>query len=219
MRIKALLSLLIIVFGFTNAQDTGISHPKKFNPYHDFRIGIGVKPFEAAYAVENFFYMDIEPYFEDYKLIDFDTKLYNVGARYTTNALFIEYIHQKNKWFGIGGTLTYFSYFNNYYDVDTNNKIGKNTASHLSIYPTMRFSWINKTYFSMYSSLGLGLRMISETDKLNANYSNNFRLSIAGQNTIIGLTFGNTIYGFTDISTFGTQGIMTIGVGYRINRL
>lgn len=217
MKIKAVLFLLILTVGITNAQKSSILSLKEFTPYHDFRIGIGTKPFEAAHAIENWYDWDWdEPFLPNSSIIDFNTKYYYTGPRYTTNAIFAEYIHQKNRWFGIGATVAYFSYFNNYFDIDTNIKIGRNIASHFSIYPTMRFSWINNPSFSLYSSIGLGARLVHESDKLNGENTNTYRGSISGQSTVIGMSFGKKIYGFTDISTVGTLGIFTVGVGYRL---
>jgi hypothetical protein len=41
------------------------------------------------------------------------------------------------------------------------------------------------------------------------------RNSVGGQFTLFGFTFGKKTYCFTDLSTLGTQGIFTFGVGYR----
>jgi hypothetical protein len=195
-----------------NAQKWIIPERPRFVPYHDYRFGIGYKPFEAAVALENFRNWAMT----DDKLIDFDTKNYYAGARYTTNALFAEYMYQANKCVGIGATITYFAYFNNYYDVTTDAIIGYNLTQHVSLYPTLRFSWINNPNFSMYSSFGLGSRLVYESSRTNTNNSGLFRANIAGQITLFGFTFGKNIYCFTDFCTLGTQGMLTGGIGYRI---
>src|SRR5665647_2214166 len=154
MKKNAFLILFSTFIGFIHAQQwIAPGGRNNFTPYTDIRIGIGYKPFEAANALENFSNWGMDSWIENPNLIDFNTKDYYSGARYTTNALFCEYIYQANKWFGLGGTFTYFSYFNTYYDTMTDASVGFNSVHHFSIYPTVRFTWLNLRGFTMYLSL------------------------------------------------------------------
>jgi hypothetical protein len=209
-RITFLISFLSLV-GFIYAQTWNPPQPPKFESYHDIRIGIGYKPFEGSkFTFGDAWY----PYHET--VIDFDTKDYYNGARYTTNAFFWEYIYQANKWFGVGATLTYFAYFNNYYDAETNTNIGANLTHHLSLYPTLRLTWINNPGFGMYSAFGIGTRYVFENDRLRSTDKSVFSNGIACQVTLLGFTIGKNMYVFTDFCTIGTQGMLTGGIGYRI---
>jgi len=215
MKKKLFLFLFIGLFCKTNAQRWIIPERSRFVPEHDFRFGIGYKPFEAA-TIRPFGDWRMDPLYENRNLIDFDTKNYYSGARYTTNALFVEYIYQANRWFGIGASCTYFAYFNNYYDTSSDAYVGRNIAQHFSLYPTVRLSWINNPGFSMYSAFGFGGRLVLETDRLRSASSTSLRNNIAGQITLLGLTVGKKVYAFTDLSTLGTQGLLTVGIGYRL---
>jgi len=209
--------LFLTSIGFIQAQRwTAPGNRNTFTPYNDIRIGIGYKPFEAAYAFGNFSLFEMDPWVENPNLIDLDTKDYYSGARYTTNALFCEYIYQANKWFGLGGTFTYFSYFNSYFDAMTDASVGFNSVHHFSIYPTVRLTWLNLRGFSMYSSFGIGQRLVLQSDELRYNRTSSGRIGIAGQFTLLGLTIGKNTYCFSDLSTLGTQGIITVGIGYRV---
>ena len=215
---RILFSIIILMLvGHLSAQQLLPSGNRNdFMPYHDFRIGIGLKPFEAAYAWENLFNWGMDSWLIDPKLVNFNSKDYYSGARYTTNALFFDYTYHANKWLGVGGTLTYFSYFNNYYDVLTDASVGHNTIHHISIYPTVRFSWLNRKSFSLYSSFGIGSRLVLQNDVLRSDVNNSGRIGIACQITLVGFTIGKRYYGFSDLSTLGTQGIITAGIGYRL---
>lgn len=185
-------------------------------PAHEWRMGIGYKPFESAFFWNNFLKWDVPDL--RYGMIDFDVPDYYRGARFTTHALQTEYTYQANKWLGVGVTGVYFSYFNQYLNEQTEQQVGKNVVSHFSLYPTLRYTWLNRPSFSLYSSFGLGARFVNEHDNLKGEESNSQRFSIAGQFTLIGFTIGKQFYVYSDLSTLGTQGFTTIGIGYRIHR-
>lgn len=213
MKKNIVLAFLFFAIIDVNSQEWIEPEKSKFTPINDIRIGIGWKPFEAAVALENIRNWNYSDW--DGVLIDFELKDYYKGARYTTNAIFAEYISQKDKTFGFGATIVYFSYFNKYFDQKTDLQIGNNIASHFSIFPTMRFSWLNNPKFSIYTAFGLGPRIVFQTDILRDIRYDTIRYNIAGQFTLLGLTFGEKIYCFTDLSTLGSQGFMTFGIGYR----
>lgn len=206
MRTKIIFLLLLVATLSIRAQ----RYPERniFIPEHDFRFGVGYKPFEAAnitfgdpmdYMIPNFF----------------ETKDYYSGARYTSNSWFFEYIYQANKMIGIGLTANYLGYYNDYLDATTNNIIGGNQTHHYSVYPTLRFTFVKTKDISLYSALGFGGRMVYTYNTLKGVSSNGFRTSIGGQITLLGMTVGKNLYCFSDILTLGTQGMFNVGLGYR----
>jgi len=188
----------------------------RYVPEHDFRIGFGVKPFESDKVLESLNnWTDIDDLCRN-EIIDFDARDYYRGARYTSNSLFLEYIYQANKWFGVGATFNYLAYFNRYYDNQTNASVGMNLIQHVSIYPTLHFTWVNRPGFRMYSSVGIGRRLVYERDKTPMGLSTSLHDGIAGQMTLLGLTVGRKVYVFTDLCTVGSQGLLNVGIGYRM---
>ncbi len=213
MKKEHIFLFLIFIFAlFTTEKVVGQRiMSNNFQPQHEFRIGMGYKPFEAAKISFG------DPWFVFHvPLIDFNVDDYYSGARYTTNAIFGEYTYQASSWFGIGATVTYFSYYNNYYDAENDAYVGRNITSHYSFFPTLRFTWFRRPAFSMYTSFGLGVRYVFENDRVHNVETSDFRESISGQFTLLGLTIGKKVYCFSDISTIGTQGTITIGLGYRL---
>ncbi|MFT3754325.1 MAG: hypothetical protein QM800_16095 [Paludibacter sp.] len=146
----------------------------------------------------------------------FDAKDYYSGARYTTNSWFVEYIYQANSWFGVGATANYLAYYNKYYDAVTDRCVGGNVREHFSLYPNVRFTWLRRDAFTAYSTFGIGPRLIHERNVTDKFDNSGGELSIAGQITFFGFTFGDRIYGFTDLLTLGSQGMLNVGIGYRL---
>ncbi|HEY6915744.1 MAG TPA: hypothetical protein VI413_13795 [Paludibacter sp.] len=210
MKKKIILFLLLGIAVFAGAQQFYPMPGQRFIPEHNFRFGVGAKPFEAA-DIKFFDYSDFieESYFE--------SENYYSGARYTTNSWFVEYIYQANSWFGVGATANYLAYYNNYYDGVTDRCIGQNMRQHLSLYPTIRITWLRSGKLTTYSSFGIGQRLIFERDNLRDVFDKSTTESgIAGQITFLGFTFGDRIYGFTDLLTLGSQGMLNFGIGYRL---
>jgi hypothetical protein len=209
MKKKIILPFFLCVAVFVGAQQYYPTQSPRFAPEHDFRFGVGAKPFEAA---------DIK-YFEFYNLQEtsyFDAKNYYSGARYTTNSWFVEYTYQANSWFGVGATANYLAYYNKYYDGVTDKCIGSNVRKHFSLYPTIRFTWMRRKSFTAYSTFGIGQRLILERDVTDKFDNSSSETGIAGQITLLGFTYGNRIYGFTDLLTLGSQGMLNVGIGYRL---
>lgn len=210
MKRRIILLLHLSVATFAGAQQYYSMQRPRFAPEHDFRFGVGVKPFEAA-DIKFFDYSEFN------EISYFDAKDYYTGARYTTNSWFVEYIYQANSWFGVGATANYLAYYNNYYDGVTDRCIGSNVRRHFSLYPTVRFTWLRTGKFTTYSSFGIGQRLIYEYDIVKDEFDKFSRDSgIAGQITLLGFTLGNKIYGFTDLLTLGSQGMLNVGIGYRL---
>ena len=88
---------------------------------------------------------------------------------------------------------------------------------HLSLYPTIRITWLRSGKLTTYSSFGIGQRLIFERDNLTDVFDKSTTESgIAGQITFLGFTFGDRMYGFTDLLTLGSQGMLNVGIGYRL---
>ncbi|HET7732923.1 MAG TPA: hypothetical protein VFK73_03715 [Paludibacter sp.] len=209
MKKKIILLLFFGVAVFAGAQQYYPTQKPRFVSEHDFRFGVGAKPFEAA----NITFGESFDFYDDSY---FDAKDYYSGARYTTNSWFVEYIYQANSWFGVGATANYLAYYNKYYNGVTDKCIGSNVRKHFSVYPTIRFTWLRRKSFTAYSTFGIGQRLIFERDVTDGFDRSSRESGIAGQITLLGFTFGNRIYGFTDLATLGSQGMLNVGIGYRL---
>jgi hypothetical protein len=209
MKRKIVLLLFIGVAAAVVAQQYSQTQRPQFVPEHDFRFGVGAKPFEASYVTSG-------ESFDFYGSSLFNARDYYSGARYTTNSWFLEYTYQANSWFGVGTTANYLAYYNKYYDGVTDKCIGSNVREHFSLYPTIRLTWLRRNGFTAYSAFGIGPRLILDNNVTDKSDSSGGELNIAGQITFLGFTFGDRMYGFTNLLTLGSQGLLNVGIGYRL---
>ncbi len=80
--------------------------------------------------------------------------------------------------------------------------------------PRVRFDWIATKYFSLYSSLALGL--IAEIDRDRVSGYKNVGWLPYVDFTTLGAKFGARVYGFFDCSV-GTTGFLRTGIGYNFD--
>lgn len=178
--LKKLLPLLLLFAGpfYTAFAETP---EKRASMRHEFRIGWGDQMFESlvwqnpSYIVKNM----PQSYLRDY----------NERYRYTQH-WFGEYQWRVNKWFGFGAAVDISGCL---WDQVTRNGLGEETERlknrsfwNLTIMPTLRFTWLNRKYVSLYTSLGAGLGINggTETDAFGRHTLCGFSLDVA----LIGMT-------------------------------
>lgn len=135
-----------------------------------------------------------------------------------------EYRYRFAKWFWFGGAISYNASFSRWEDYDTHDVLARTSNHYLSIMPSVRFSWLNTKYVTMYSGISLGC-IIGYKENFNTDYEHNGRSKIfknilvdgAGQLTAVGIQVGKNWYGFTEIG-IGCQGFIKAGFGYKFNK-
>ena len=220
---KPFLLLVFLSIGFIamgQSADTAevhtYTHPSMINSSnHQLRLGIGAKLFEPARFM--IYDWDEPPFYTSETELNINSfSTFHEGARYTTGALFGEYIFIANKYLQLGATFTYFSYYSNYYSNYGNDMVGTNSSNHLSIYPTLRFNYINRPFYKVYSSISLGPRFVYKSDNSPTVKKEETAIGIAGQITLLGFSVGNKNFWFVDLCTLGTQGFITTGIGFKM---
>jgi hypothetical protein len=222
---KHILSLVLILnvsYALGQTSDTTRIHTYRHpsigtSGSRELRLGIGAKPFESDRFFPSSF---LEPeWHRTHQTSELDINInetYHEGARYTTGALFGEYIYNFNRYLEVGATFTFFSYYSNYYNNYNNKFVGNNSSNHFSFYPTIRLNYVNYRYLKIYSSVGLGARYVLKHDELQNNKVIAGRFGLAGQVTFIGFSLGRENFWFLDLCTFGTQGFITTGLGFKL---
>ncbi|MDD4142136.1 MAG: hypothetical protein PHR20_05020 [Bacteroidales bacterium] len=210
-----LLSLFLCVTVF--AQDDATVSPDQFKIEHEFTIGIG-DPSINSLLSGNANWICYDPCIsQHYDWFGTDTYL---GNKYTTPSITASYMLRLKKWLWLGGQINYFGTYQNVNDLFTEETICRNHTEMLSIIPTVRFSYLNKKYVTLYSSVGLGLSMCSnvshpidpETALLD------IQMFPAFQITYIGISVGHKFYGFTELGC-GNKGFIYAGFGYRFGNM
>jgi len=156
-----------------------------------------------------FFSYDYEPAYHTYDLFDPDYKL---GPKYTTGSITASYYYRFKSWFWLGANLSYTGFTQNYYDSFTKEQLGTNTNHVITALPTIRFSYLNKEYVTLYSEFACGITY---------NHQRQYQKTVESQflpawhTTLIGVSAGKDLYGFAELGS-GLRGIAIIGIGYRL---
>ena len=126
----------------------------------------------------------------------------------------IEYFrHFNNPRLAIGGILSYSKWDTDILKRSSKEKVGECKRSFFSIMPSIKYYWINKNSFGLYSKAAAGAGFLSTKEKGQNNSSDSgtyfmFQLSLAG------VEFGSAFRGFAEFG-FGNQGILMAGVRYK----
>jgi hypothetical protein len=88
---------------------------------------------------------------------------------------------------------------------------GECKTKYYTVMPAVKFDWLRKTHFGMYSGLAAGMMIVSDSFKDESKS----KVFFMGQLTALGAEFGGQqLRGFTELG-FGERGILTIGARYK----
>lgn len=143
-----------------------------------------------------------------------------VGARFD-NEKFIgpisaEYFYHLKPWLGVGGI---FVYGQSKQDVMSDHeKYAESKNSYITLMPAVKFDWLRKKNFGLYSKVAVGATLRSEKydSKINSNNSySDSEVHFNWQASFIGIEAGSpTVRGFAELG-MGEQGIVLAGVRYK----
>jgi hypothetical protein len=97
-------------------------------------------------------------------------------------------------------------------------KDGKATNTYYTLMPAVKFNWLRKKHFGMYSKLGFGATLRSESvdsdDPTEKDYSNS-AVHVNWQVSALGIEAGSPkVRGFVEFGV-GEQGMAQVGVRYK----
>lgn len=140
-----------------------------------------------------------------------------VGATYEdskfTGPFSAEYFYRMKNWLGVGGILVY---GRSTQDMKMFGSLaGEVKHSYFTVMPAVKFDWLRKKYFGMYSKLGLGATLRSESvdsHSDNVSDSSDSNLEVNWQVSALGLEVGAPkVRAFFEFGT-GEQGVFIIGL-------
>ncbi len=137
------------------------------------------------------------------------------GNVYTTCPIALGYRFRVLKWLWVGGDVSYCGFFGSFKDNYTDQKVGDYRDHFISIMPAVRFSYLNREHFTLYSGIAGGVAL--EYSKSYPDYKahNNH---IAFQLTLLGLSAGSQRwFGFAELGCGYKGGYVNAGVGFRFN--
>jgi hypothetical protein len=210
---KIILAFVVFSCVSAKAQYSTARIVPEFKPYHDVRFTVGTQKYEIILPqiFENFGCID------EVSSFSFHPDTYYDAAVYTTGSFSASYIYHTTENVGIGATIAYGSYYNNFLDAETSAIIGKSVRNHIGLFPRVNYTWLNRPKFSIYSSAGLGLGLVFRNNTVDEVRTRKTYWNLTGQYTLLGFTVGQKVYAIGEILGWGTEGIVKVGVGYRFN--
>ena len=134
-----------------------------------------------------------------------------------TGTISAEYYYHPAAWIGVGTILGWSHTSKDIWESDA--KIGKGNYSYYTVMPAVKFDWLRKNHFGMYSKLAAGatMRHAKEDFTGGASYDNfdgnmfffNFQASLIGIEA-----GGHNVRAFTELGV-GEQGFLLAGVRFR----
>jgi hypothetical protein len=131
----------------------------------------------------------------------------------------VEYFYHLNPWLGVGGIIAYGQMSQDLFLTGKKNgKDGEIKNHYTTLMPAVKFDWLRKSHFGVYSKLAIGATLRNEKiDYDSANYDDHddTSLHVNWQLSLLGLEAGSRqLRGFLELGT-GEQGIALIGLRYK----
>ena len=134
------------------------------------------------------------------------------GAEYTSGAWSLSYDYRFKKWFDLGIVFSHYGIYSKSYSIEDSSLVDRNRAHYLTVMPMVRFTWLNREWVRMYTSIGLGATFgFGQRDYDDGRFSDSI---LAFQFTPIGIAVGRSFFGFAEVGV-GAQGALMMGVGYK----
>lgn len=208
---KILLLILTVGLAFSlNAQEE--SSWQQTLPRHDIQFGIGDPALLFLNNVDicigcNYYPLtqNADSWFNEY------TNTLTLAAP-TVN---FEYRYRFAKWFWFGGAASFTPIIKKWSKHEPGYEF-TNNMYYISVMPSVRFSWLNKKYVTLYSGLSVGCMVVTGSDyrpEERTTYQQT-DLRFVGQLTAVGVHVGKKWYGFTEVGV-GVQGFVKAGFGYK----
>ena len=143
-----------------------------------------------------------------------------VGAKFENEKYFgsisAEYFYHVKNWLGVGGILAYGQCEQDVYFAGEKDGVSKNT--YLTLMPAVKFDWLHKKHFGVYSKLAFGATLRNEkftSDSNSRKDDSDSEIHVNWQASLLGIEAGGTtIRGFLELGT-GEQGIALVGLRYK----
>lgn len=211
-KIGLLSVMLFCTFAFTFAQEEEQDWRKVF-PRHELNLGIG----DPAYAnlqrgnIWDLLAWDI--FFSDGDNLDqwFMPDTYH-GEYIATCPISLGYMYRLRKFLWLGASVSYMGVFGDVFDAHDNSFLYRHKETQIAFLPSVRFSYLNKKYVTLYSGFSSGFLLNFEKD----NGATNVYFHPTFQVTAFGVSAGRKFFGYTEVG-FGYKGYITAGIGYRFN--
>lgn len=87
-------------------------------------------------------------------------------------------------------------------------------STFITVMPSVKFNWLRKDHFGMYSSLSAGVMFEKNSLKADGQEQKDNNTCFMAHVTAVGAEFGGKLRGFTELG-FGERGVLTVGIRYK----
>jgi len=127
----------------------------------------------------------------------------------------LEYFYHATEVIGVGAIAGFAQNKEDIYFRNSDSKMGKNNDTYITIMPSVKFNWLRKDHFGMYSKLAAGVMFSKfkyESDKNSDNDDSTNETKFNWQASLIGAEVGGAnLRAFAELG-FGEQGIILGGI-------
>lgn len=131
-------------------------------------------------------------------------------SRSVTRVIAVGFVMSYGSVYSVSSDAYYDMYTETYYKTSYDHNYWQGIA-------TVRFRYINKPSFCMYSGVGLGVTMDYYTETNNGVSKKRQRLLPAGQMTLLGFRVGRSVAFFGEFG-FGTNQIVNAGISFKVGQ-
>ena len=127
------------------------------------------------------------------------------------------YCHLNNPRLAIGGIVSYSKWDSDILTKGSNQeKVGERKRNYLAVMPAIKWYWVNKNSFGLYSKGAVGAAFLNSTEKDFATNKSKDESSthLMFQVSFIGVEFGKQFRGFAEAGV-GEQGFLQAGIRYK----
>lgn len=158
---------------------------------------------------------EISELFSETILTGFTGGLYSFKNFKSTGAINVDYYRSASKRFKFGGAFIYEQFSR---EISFNKEFsGKTKNNYITVMPQIKFLYIAKPAFELYSGLGLGASLRNETfdpKETNTKKQKDSEIFMAFHANLLGIRVGKKLGGFAEIG-FGNKGLINAGISYR----
>ena len=123
----------------------------------------------------------------------------------------IVYGYRVRRWLETGVSLSYAGFYQNLLRASDGKIAWRLREHYVTVMPFARFSWLNRRYVRLYSSLHLGYQWSYQQYYWMDYYNQSY---LAAHFTPLGISVGRRLFGYAEFG-FGTRGVFVGGIGYR----
>lgn len=157
-----------------------------------------------------------------YTTSEYEWSMAHLGPQKTTGTISAGYFYHPswiNGRFTVGTSISYSGFSEDIKSSLTSATMGNIKEYNLAFTPSVRYAWIAKPVFQLYSGIGISLYYNDYKANVEMRLTNevlkNTDLKTSFQVTPLGLSIGKDVFVFGEVNLGGRTGLFVTGGGYR----